>query len=134
VEEELDKEINKDKDILKDLEILKSSVVADISNPANLKRNKMLAEKQMQIKVNKEGITIDDILKDVKDKTITPKELKVDTLNPHMKKLTLPHFEKEYNKKYLDRDTIAIINFFKSRSVPIYVLDIKKEDTSDQFN
>lgn len=130
---ELKEKLNEDEEFLKELELIKSEKVANIS-ANNIKRNKLLEEKQAKIKINGKGKTIDDILEEIQEKTIMPKEIKVDTMNENIKKMKLINFENQYNEKLLEKDTIAIINFFKSLSVPVYILDIKKEDTSDQFN
>ncbi len=134
IKNKVKEELDEDKELVKNLELVKSDRVANVMSNSNIKRNKMLAEKQAALKVNNQGKTIEQIINEAKEKTITPKKLKVDTINPLMKELTLPNFEKEYNEKLMDKDTLMILNFFKDRSIPVYILDIKKEDTSDQFN
>lgn len=127
-------EMDADKELVTMVEISKSDRVANVMSNSNIKRNKMLAEKQASIKVNNTGKTIEQILQEAKEKTLEPKKLKVNTINKKMQELTLPNFEKEYNTKLMDKDTLMILDFFKDRSIPVYILDIKKEDSSDQFN
>lgn len=131
-EKEIIKEMDKDKEFLKKLEVEKLHRISP--SILNSKRNKLLEERQAEIKINKEGKSVKDILKDIEDHTIETTEYDINTNVENMKKMTFPNFENEYNKKLLEKDTVAILNFFKDRSIPVYILDIKKEDTSDEFD
>lgn len=134
--EEADKavkeELQKDEQFMTAFELAKSNRLASIMSPNNLARNRELAEKQAKIKV--EGKTIDQILNEAKEKELPTKAYKSKVINKDMTTLKLPNLDKVYNEKIYEPDTIAIVNFFKDRSIPVYILDVQKEDSSDDFN
>lgn len=134
VDKKVEEELNKDDEFLSKLDLVTTNSYTSMFTANDLKRNKMLAEKQAKVQINKKGKTIEQILDTSKSKQLTPKEIKSKSINPDMKSMKLPAFTKNYNDKLLDADTIAILNFFKDKRVPVYVRDIKKEDTSDTFD
>lgn len=133
IEERTKEKLNEDKDFLSKLQLVTNDSFTNNSK-ASTKRNMMLAEKQSKLKINNKGKSIDEILKNADDKKLIPMHLKINTLNTDMKDMVLPNFTKSYNKKLLEKDTIAILNFFKNKKNPVYILDIKKEDTSNAFD
>ena len=126
-------ELNKDEEFLSKLQLVTNDSITNMSNQST-KRNKMLAEKQAKIQINKTGKTIEQILDEAKNSKITPLKLKLETLNDDMKELSFPNFSKEYNERYKDKDTIGIFNAFKELRNPVYIIDIKRENTSTEFD
>lgn len=131
---EVKKKINDNKEVLAKIQMLTSNIVTSNYSNADTKRNKMLKEKQALIKINNEGKGLDQILSEAKEKTLVPEEINVRTPNEDMKSMTFHKFADTYDKELYTADTMVIINFFKSRRYPVYILDVKKEDTSDDFN
>ena len=133
IKEKTKETLNNDEDFLSKLQLAINDSYTGNSN-ASTKRNMLLAEKQSKIKINKTGKTIDEILNNAESKKLIPMKLDIDTINPDMKEMKLPNFTKSYNKNLMEKDTIAILNFFKNMRHPVYILDIKKEDTSTTFD
>lgn len=129
--DEIKDNMENNKKIIEELEKIKSEKITAMRSQKNLERNRKLQEEQMKIKVGDK--TVSQILEDIKDKTIEPYNTKVNTSNEELKVLNSFNFDKEYNKKLLKRDTIAILNSFKDKRFPIFIRDIKTEDTSDSF-
>lgn len=134
IEAKTEEILNNNPSFLKALESLKMETVTGGLSAQNTKRNKLLAEKQLELKINKSGKTISQIIKETNDKKLKTKKIKSNTINTEMKELKFANFSKQYNEDLLEKDTVAIINFFKDKRIPVYILDIKKEDTSDNFS
>lgn len=132
IDKEVKSVLEKNDDFMTDLELVSANRVSNIMSAGNLARNKELAKKQAQI--NYKGKTIDAIINESANKILQPKECRAETLNPNISHLKLPNLDKVYNEQVYDRDVIDIINSFKNKSVPVYILNIKKEDSSDDFN
>lgn len=132
VEEKTKEALEKNEDFMSDFELAKNDRITNLMSAGNLARNKQLAEKQSKIEVN--GKSIDAILEDLKSNELPHMEVSTNIINEDMKKLRLPNLDKMYNDKGYESDTVQIVNFFKDRSIPVYILDVKKEDTSDDFN
>lgn len=125
--------LENDEDFMTELQIATSNRLANIMSPQNLARNKELARKQAEI--NYKGKTIKQILSENANKELKPKKLnRKDIINKNMTELALPNLDRMYNKEIYDRDIINIINSFQDMTAPLYILDIKKEDSSDDFN
>lgn len=133
IEKEVEEKLNKDIEFITKLKLSTDDIITNNSK-ASTKRNMLLAEKQAKIKINKTGQTIEEILKESKSKEIVPMKLNINTLNPYMKELKLPNFCKDYNDKLFKKDLINNVNCFKDMRIPAYVLDIKTEDTSTEFD
>ena len=127
-------EINEDKELLAKIQTVTSNIATSNLSNADTKRNRLLKENQAKLKINNSGKTIDDIIKDSKENILEFEEIKIDTPNKDMKQMRFPAFAKEYNKKLYEADTLAIVKFFNEKRYPVYILDISKEDTSDEFN
>jgi hypothetical protein len=130
-EEEIKDNLDNNEKIIEELERIKNEKIVATQSQKSLARNKKLAEEQM--KVNVEGKTVSQILEEIKDKTIEPYDTKVNTSNDELKVLNSVNFDREYNEKLLRKDSVAILNSFKDKKLPIFIRDIKIEDTSDSF-
>lgn len=133
LEKKVEDSLNTNPAFLKALESIKTESITGSISSANTKRNELLAQKQMEIKINKSGKTINEILKETKEKQLKSKRIKTNTINEEMKDSKFVNFTSSYNTELLEKDTIAILNFFKEKRIPVYILDIQKEDTSDNF-
>lgn len=133
IEEKTKEKLNKDEEFLTNLKLNVDDVITGVSK-ASTKRNMMLMEKQAKIKINNEGKTIDNIIKESKAKEIKPMKLNIDTLNTDMKELKLPNFSKTYNDQLFKKDLLNNVDFLKDLRIPAYVLDVKVEDNSNEFD
>lgn len=134
LEERLTNELLGDQKILKDLnEIITQNRVG--KNIASTKRDEVLREKQKELKL--ENQTLEDLQK-MLDRSATLEsysvEDKVKTTNKNVTKIRYPNFEKSYNEKLFRQDMLNILLSLNDKSIPIYIRDIKVEDTSDELN
>ena len=134
ISKEISDEIDKSTDILVTINRMRVESSTGPSDHASNIRNKELFDKQSAVKINDSGLTLDKILETKSDVPIVPRKIKSNCANTDMTENSFIDFAKTYNENLLDRDTLNIINFFKSRRDPIYVLDIQKTDTSDEFD
>ena len=98
---------------------------------ASLARDTKLREDQKNI--NFKGLTIEKYMETKKvnpDIKTTSISNKVNSTNPHIKELKYKNFEKTYNEEVYPRDMINMITHLNNLSIPVYVKDIKVEDTS----
>ena len=127
-------EINSDEQLLTD--IYTSVTARNVPNrPASSARDIELKNKQRDIIVN--GIKIADIEKiKTTHMPIPTKDISnsIHTTNDHMKRITFQNFEKTYNEKVMTKDITNAILSLNDKSIPMYVRDIKIQDTSDELN
>lgn len=128
------KELEENKEFMQSLEKIKMQSITGTVSSANNRRNEILQQEQLKIKVNKSGKTLEQILKEADDQKLKPKKIASKTANKDMRELRLANFNDTYGNELLDKDTLAIINFFSTLRYKVYVRDIKKEDTSDAFD
>lgn len=98
----------------------------------SVKRDEELREQQLKRKLKDK--TLEEILKEVEDSKITPKKLKITTINPNMRQLKSLNYNKDYLEKVKDKDIINSVNLLKDKSVKVFIVSVDKEDTSDEFN
>lgn len=116
-----------------------AGLINDLSNssgdavditPARAARINTLNDK---FKTNKvKGQSVGDMLKDSElskvDEKLEETALPINTINEEWKHMTYMNFEKAYN---LDNDIVSILNFFGTRKIPVSVLNIDVQDTSN---
>lgn len=127
-------EINNDTKLLTDMYITVSKKNVPV-RPASSARDIELKNKQKDLIVN--GIKLSDI-EDIKS-THTPVQTKdisssLRTTNKHMNHVTFQNFEKTYNEKVMTKDITNAILSLNDKSIPMFVRDIKVNDTSDELN
>jgi hypothetical protein len=132
---------SKANDILEDDDV-KKTVAKVMSEPVNIKsdamskRDRELREKQRDLKIS-DGRTINELF-ETKSSTIkvpvNDVSDKVNTLNKNVTNIKFNNFARTYNKELYDRDIVSIASSMKDKSIPIYIRDVKKEDTSDSLN
>lgn len=72
--------------------------------------------------------TVKELLDDSKkETTLKEKPIKIDSINEDWEKIKFTSFNEIYN---IDEDIVNILKFFGTRSNPVGVLDIEKNDTS----
>lgn len=128
----IEKELVHDEQILKKLSDITQSKVTGRST-ASLKRDEELRMKQKELKLN--NVTFKDI-EVMKDALIPVEDVsnKVITTNENMTKVRYPKFEASYNEKLFTKDLVNTVKFLNEKSIPVYIRDVKKEDTSDELN
>ena len=103
--------------------------------PASSARDIELKNKQKDLVVN--GMKISDIEKINATHMPIPKtdiSNAVRTTNEDMKYITFQNFEKVYNEKVMTKDITNAILSLNDKSIPMYVRDIKIQDSSDELN
>lgn len=99
--------------------------------PTLSKRDEELRDKQRQIKLEKSSVG--EILD---NKSVAIESFKVDipSVNENVKNIRYPNFEKTYNTYVKEADTLNSILQMNNAEIPVYVRDIKKENTSDELS
>lgn len=127
-------EINSDAQLLTDMytSVTKKNVP---KRPASSARDIELKNRQRDIIVN--GIKIADIEKiKATHMPIPMKDISrsIHTTNENMKHISFQNFEKTYNEKVMTKDITNAILSLNDKSIPMYVRDIKIQDSSDELN
>ena len=136
VKTKVENEINADEELIKDIyNDANNNIITTNSKPISSARDELLREKQKDIVVK--GMSIKDIQKiEASHMSVPTKDVsnKVRTPNKNMAKMTFQNFDKVYNEKVLSHDITNAILSLNDKSIPMYVRDIKIEDTSDELN
>lgn len=136
VKTKAENEINNDEELIKDIyNETSNNIISTNSKPISSPRDNLLREKQKDISLK--GMTIKDIQKiEATHIPIPTKDVsnKVRTPNKNMAKMTFQNFDKTYNEKVMGHDITNAILSLNDKSIPMYVRDIKIEDTSDELN
>lgn len=100
---------------------------------ASLKRDALLRERQMKIKMN--GKTIGELVADIPDPPKIPEvKISTDTTdNESLKNVKFYNFEKAYIDECYDRDMARALTCFNDKGINVNVTDIKVEDTSTEM-
>ena len=106
-----------------------------IKTDAISKRDKELREKQKSLKLD--GVSMSEL----HDRKVDHAEIpvndvsgSVNTLNKNITRVQFVNFPETYNKHYYQRDIMSIADAMKDKSIPVFVRDMKREDTSDSLN
>lgn len=102
---------------------------------ASLKRDKELQVLQKKLKVD--GKTIPEWTEPKPEDYVieeTNVSSKVTTTNDNVKTIKYANFDKAYNEKMMKKDTMRVITSLNDKELPIYIRDIKVEDSSDELN
>lgn len=123
-----------------DPEVVKA-IAKQVLEPINIKKDSMsrrdmeLREKQKSLKVG--NATLEELYeKKSKEVSIPVNDVsnKVDTLNHELTQVQFAGFADAYNKELYDKDISSIAFDLQNKSIPVYIRDVKKEDTSDSLN
>lgn len=121
------------KELIKQSKILEP---VDIKSTAMSKRDEELREAQKNLKLDN-GHTLNDLLKLRGDKIDVPVHdvsHKVKTANEHMTKVHFDNMAKTYNTQLYEKDLLSIADSMQNKSIPVYIRDVKKVNTSDSLN
>lgn len=99
----------------------------------SLKRDEELKKKQESIKIGDK--TLSQITSE-KIPTLESNNVKesIQSSNANIVNVKYPDFEKSYNEHLYKKDIVNIFADLSNKSLPMYVLDIDIEDTSDELN
>lgn len=134
IEDRAEELINEDNELLESIYLQNVKPLAPKS-AASTARDKKLLEEQEKIKVG--NLTIKELEKIKVDKIEIPEEdysSSLTTTNTHMYQNRFVNFEKVYNEKVMAKDLTNAILALNDKSIPLYIRDIKVEDTSDELN
>lgn len=96
-----------------------------------------IQEKQSKVtvKVKDKEVSLDSIKEEKEVDDIDIQEIKVNTLNTEVKKSTLKDLDRSYVQLQKDKDMYKILTSFnEDPECPIYVTDIKRENSSTSFD
>lgn len=100
---------------------------------ASIERDNMLREKQKSIVVN--GKTIEQITANKTVQPIRVHKIESDTItNDNLKEMKFPEFNKDYMETTYQRDIVNAITSVNNATIPVNIVDIKIEDSSDALN
>lgn len=127
-------EINSDDELIKDIYTETNNKIMP-TKPTLSARDELLKKSQKDIILN--GMTINDIQKiESTHMPIPEKDISgsITSPNKNISKVTFQNFEKVYNEKVMPKDITNAILSLNDKSIPMFVRDIKIEDTSDELN
>lgn len=134
IEKEAESEIDNDKALLE--EIYKTNQRKRVpTSPKSSARDAELKKKQQDIVIK--GLTVKELQKkNAKNIEIPVKDVRssLSTTNPNMGQLKFNNFDETYTKELMPTDITNVILSLNDKSIPMYVRDIKVEDTSDELN
>lgn len=135
VNTQIETELNNDKALLE--KIYRENQKDKIKQtPASSARDKMLRDKQVELKIG--SMTIGDIQKKkTEDIKVPVKDVstKLTTSNKKMGQIRFENISKTYDEEVMPKDIINVITSLNNKSIPMTLRgDIKIEDTSDELN
>lgn len=134
IDEEIEDEIEDEKEKESDVKDLLSSLDKEnkpTKTPAQIQRLKILEEKYKSLNVD--GRSLQEILEDSKSKKIDREIPNTTILDESVKGSLLVDFEKSYVNNTMEYDILNTIKSFSdNKSINLHMVDVMKEDTSDQ--
>ena len=130
----VDNDINEDQKILEDAYNKMKHEKVPVS-PRSSARNQKLMDEQKNLEIK--GMTVEQLSKmKVKEDKVKSKDISkaVTTPNNHMKTMTFYERNKTYIEKVMPKDIMDALLCLNTKSIPLYVRDVKIEDTSDELN
>ena len=134
VQMQVDNDINEDQKILEQAYNKLKHEKIPVS-PRSSARNQKLMDDQKNLVI--EGMTVEQLSKmKVKEVKVKPKDISkaVETPNNHMKQISFYERNKTYIEKVMPKDIMDVLLCLNTKSIPLYVRDVKIEDTSDELN
>lgn len=102
---------------------------------ASSKRDELLREKQLELKIK--GKTVKELMNITEDIVpIGSNDVSdvVDTINKNVTEIKFPNINKTYMEEMYTKDLTDIVMDLNKKSIPVFVRDIKVEDTSNISN
>lgn len=130
----VDNDINEDQKILEDAYNKMKHEKVPVS-PRSSARNQKLMDEQKNLEIK--GMTVEQLSKmKVKEVKVKSKDISkaVTTPNQHMKTMTFYERNRTYIEKVMPKDIMDALLCLNTKSIPLYVRDVKIEDTSDELN
>ena len=123
--------ISKDEANQETMNVVKEELKKIVAPPTSIQRLARIKKIQDEQK----NLTIDDkpisaVIKQAESKIIEDHKIDVNVINPKIKDIKFDNFEKGYNEKLLNYDLTNILTSFAEKDRPLYLINLKKEDTS----
>jgi len=129
------KEVEDNHDLLKKIYYQNKNGDKVEKSTASTARDELLRKNQKNLKVK--NMTLDKIIsvktKDVKI-PITDVSDQLTTTNTHMDKIRYDNLDTTYIKDVMQKDIMDAFLALNDKSIPLFIRDIKVEDTSDELN
>ena len=103
--------------------------------PASSARDEALKKEQENLKIG--SMTLKQLAERKTDDVPIPKRnvsQNLHTTNEHMKDVKFCNFERAYNETALQKDIMGAFESLNHMPVPMHIIDVKVEDTSDELN
>lgn len=114
---------------------IKSEINKLVAPPMSASRLARVTKIQKeQEKLSLDNKPISTVIKEAESKIIDDHNIKADLINKKMNNIKFDNFEKGYNDKLLNYDLINILKSFSEKDRPLYLIDLKKEDTSTSLD
>lgn len=132
IDSEIKDRLEKDPELMKVLDkVVKTNTTGRTTS--SIKRDEELKKRQATMVVN--GIK----LADVANRNIPALESNnvasaLNTSNPNIGSVKYPDFEKSYNQNLYEKDILSIFTDLSDKSLPMYIVDVDIQDTSDELN
>lgn len=131
-----DIEINKNSVINgKELELERAMAELNQTVPksrARAARELKLVQEMGNIQID--GITISEIQARAKANKIDTLKIPVDSINPAMKEMTFPNFDKSYLENHYQTDIVNMMTSLQYKDRPLYLINASIKDVSDPLN
>ena len=126
-------EIDKDDELKKKYISAISDKRRGTKSPASLKRDQLLRERQMEIKIHDKPIR--ELVADMPEPPVIPSNvIKTDiTSNEELKNVRFYNFEETYINEMFDRDMARAITSFNDKGINVNVTNVTIEDTSTEM-
>ena len=134
IETKIRKEIDDNRDLLQKIYYQNKSS-EDSKSSASTARDKLLKQEQEKIVVD--NMTVADIEKINSEKINIPIHdisKNISSTNENIKNIRFHNINKTYNEKLMKKDIVNAITSLNNKSIPMFIRDIKVEDTSNELN
>lgn len=129
------REIDEDHEMIKKMYYQNRANSEPTKSEASTARDKLLREEQKNIVIG--DMTLDKISKINADNIPIPVmdvSKSVTTTNENVKQIRFDNLDITYNEKLMKKDLVNAIMSLNDKSIPMFIRDIKIEDTSDELN
>ena len=133
-ESEILKELDNDKDLISKI-YYQNKAKENTKSTASSARDELLRKQQMKLKV--QNMSIEDIIKINTDNVKIPVSdisSNLSTTNEHVKQIKYDNVDKTYNKEVMKKDIVNSIMSLNDKSIPMYILSVDVQDTSNELN
>ena len=134
LQEKIENELINNADLAKAVVVYTQAKKTGTTTLSN-KRDEELKEKQKNLKLGR--MTIEEA-KEIISNNIKIPEIeisdKVKTINSNVTKVKFPNFEKAYNEHLFHKDIVNNLTYMNELPIPVYVRNIKVDDSSDELN